>query len=92
MNELLELVENLKSKVPCPDSIEPLLRAVWFNGMSSGASFVRYHVRHHLSKPISVKNQFERCPFSAESDREVWLSGFNAPIEHVKKEIGRIFG
>lgn len=89
MNQLLEIVEDLRGKVEMPEIQNPYLRTVWIMGRNAGAAMVRNHVRHKVSEPLRTLKvapkavRQEMGPVAA----DVWINGYNAPVEFVQMKI-----
>lgn len=87
--QLLELVEDLRSKVELPEIADPYFRTVWIMGRNAGASKVRHHVRQHLNEklpylttaPKALREQL------GQKGTDIWLNGYNAAVEYVEGKV-----
>lgn len=94
LNELVELVDNLKDKIQTPKTItNAYLLIVWVSGRNAGISKIRNHVRHHASEKFPIMDRIPRKLGQelGEEASKVWLEAYNAPIEYVEQRVQVMF-
>ncbi len=92
MSQMLDVVEDLRSKIEMPEISDPYLRVVWCMGRNAGATKVRDHVRHHVTEAfphLKVAPKAVRQEMGQKAS-DVWLNGYNASVEYVQTKINAI--
>ena len=92
MSQLLNIVDDLRSRVKVPEINDPYLRNIWIVGRNIGVNKVRDAVRHNPNNALPFLKEVPEA-IRIQMDKkasDMWLEGYNAAVDYVQVKVNTL--